>query len=82
MSVAAIELLYEIMKDSSGWIQKLSEQRDAIPFLVRMLRSPFGDAAEKAEEILMKLCVEDEEDVICAAKLNWYKPLIYRITEG
>lgn len=86
MSVAAIELLYEIMKDRSGWntlyFQKLSRQRDAIPFLVRVLRSPFADAVQKAEEILMKLCDEDEENVINAAKVNWYEPLIYRINEG
>lgn len=86
MSVAAVELLHEIMQDTSGWntlyFQKLSQQKDGITFLVRILGSPIRDAAEKAEQILMKLCDEDEENVIHAAKENWYKPLIHRINEG
>lgn len=86
LSKAAVELLYELLQDRSGWdtsvCRKLSQQRSAIHFLVTFLKSPAGESTEKAEEILMKLCDEDEENVVRAAEADWYKPLIACIIQG
>ncbi|KAF5962167.1 hypothetical protein HYC85_003376 [Camellia sinensis] len=86
ISNAAVELLYELLQDRSGWngsvLRKLCQQHSAIHFLVGFLKGPVRDSTEKAEEILMKLCDEDEENIIRAAEADWYKPLIGCIMQG
>ncbi|GMP56236.1 hypothetical protein CsSME_00020797 [Camellia sinensis var. sinensis] len=86
LSKAAVELLYELLQDRSGWdssvCRKLSQQHHAIHFLVTFLKSPVEESKEKAEEILMKLCDEDEENIVRAAEADWYKPLIGCIIQG
>lgn len=86
ISKAAVELLYELLQDKSGWnvsvCRKLSQTCSAILFLVTLLKGPVKESAEKAEKILMKLCDEDEENISRAARADWYKPLIDRIIRG
>ncbi|XAR57313.1 Ubiquitin--protein ligase [Bertholletia excelsa] len=83
---AAVELLYELLQERSGWdghvLRKLSQQRDAICFLVSFLKSPANESTDKAEKILTKLCDEDEENILRAAEADWYKPLIGCIIQG
>ncbi|CDO99139.1 unnamed protein product [Coffea canephora] len=82
---AAINLLHEVLHDSSGWntayCNDLSQQKNAITFLVELLKSPTREVAEKAEAILMKLC-DEEENILKAAEVHWYKPLVDRVNEG
>lgn len=86
ISKAAIELLYELLQDRSGWnvsvCKKLSQQCSTIIFLVTLLKGPVKESAEIAEIILMKLFDIDEENISRAAKFGWYKPLIDRIVQG
>lgn len=87
ISKAAIELLYELLQDRSGWnlsvCRKLSQQCSTILFLVcTLLKGTVRESAEIAEKILMKLFDIDEENISCAAKSGWYKPLIDRIVHG
>lgn len=86
ISKAAVELLYELLQDKSGWnafiCKKLSQTGSVILFLVTLLKGPVRESAEKAEKILMKLCDEDEENIYRAARADWYKPLIDHIVQG
>ncbi|KAI3884015.1 hypothetical protein MKX03_005290 [Papaver bracteatum] len=79
---AAIDLLFELLQGHSGWnlftLRKLSEQSNAINFLVVLLET---ESAEKAEGILLELC-DDDEIVVRVAKAHWYKPLVNRIIQG
>lgn len=86
LSDAAVELLYVLFQDRSRWdayvSRKLSYHRCAIHFLVTFLNSPDRRSTEKAEEILMKLCDEDEENIVRAAEADWFQPLIGCIIRG
>lgn len=86
ISKAAVELLYELLQDRSGWnmsvCRKLSQQGSAILFLVTRLKGPVRESAEIAEKILLKLFDVDDEVVASAARAGWYKPLIDRIVHG
>ncbi|KAL2530370.1 U-box domain-containing protein 43-like [Forsythia ovata] len=85
ISKAAAELLYEVLQERSGWnvpyCRILSQQCNAILFLVSLLKSPIRALAEKSEEILTKLCDEDENVIQCA-KVNCFTPLIDRVIHG
>ncbi|KAL7081166.1 hypothetical protein ACP275_14G022400 [Erythranthe tilingii] len=87
VSKAAIELLYEVLRDRSGWNEgfcnTLSQQNESIAFLVYLVKNPVHETAAKklAEEILMKLC-EVDENVIQAAKVNYFRPLIDKVIQG
>ncbi|XP_031113853.1 U-box domain-containing protein 43-like isoform X2 [Ipomoea triloba] len=86
LSNAAVELLYEVLQDRPGWnmsyCAKLSQQCNTIRSLVSLLKREVGVSVEKAEEILLNLCDEDEENIIKAAKEGWYKPLVDKIIQG
>ncbi|XP_016456369.1 U-box domain-containing protein 43 [Nicotiana tabacum] len=86
ISGAAIELIYEVLQDRPGWnlayCQMLSQQSNAILLLVSFLKSQAGPLAEKVEEILGKLCDEEEENIVKAAREGWYGPLIDRLHHG
>lgn len=86
ISKAAIELLFELLQDRSGWnvsvCRKLSQQCSAIVFLVILLKGSVEESAEIAEKILLKLLEIDEENISRAAKAGWYKPLIDCIVQG
>lgn len=86
ISKAAIELLYELLQDRSGWnvsvCKKFSQQCSSTIFLVTLLKGPVKESAEIAERILMKLFDIDEENISRAAKSGWYKPLIDHIVQG
>ncbi|XP_030974571.1 U-box domain-containing protein 44-like isoform X2 [Quercus lobata] len=86
ISKAAVELLYELLQERSGWnvpvCRKLSQQCSAILFLVTLLKGPVRESAEIAERILTNLFEINEETISCAAKAGWYKPLIDRIVQG
>lgn len=86
ISKAAVELLFELLQERSGWnvsvCRKLSQQCSGILFLVTLLKGPVRESAEYAEKILNKLFDIDEETIPRAAKSGWYKPLIDRITQG
>lgn len=86
ISKAAVELLYELLQERSGWnvsvCRKLSQQCSAILFLVTLLKGTVRESAETAERILMNLFEIDEENISRAAKSGWYKPLIDRIVQG
>lgn len=60
----------------------LSQQSNAILLLVSFLKSQAGPLAEKVEEILGKLCDEEEENIVKAAREGWYGPLIDRLHHG
>ncbi|KAK8281573.1 hypothetical protein V6Z11_D09G250800 [Gossypium hirsutum] len=86
ISMAAVELLYELLQDRSKWNKsfccQLSQQSSAILFLVTLLKGPVRESADHAEKILNKLFDVDEENISRAAKSGWYKPLIDRIVQG
>ncbi|KAK0607875.1 hypothetical protein LWI29_021780 [Acer saccharum] len=86
ISKAAVELLYELLQDRSGWnvsvCRKLSQQCSGILFLVTLLKGTVRESAEYAEKILQKLFDIDEENICRAAKSGWYKPLVDRIIQG
>ncbi|XP_065868299.1 U-box domain-containing protein 43-like [Euphorbia lathyris] len=86
ISKVALELLYELLQERSGWnvfvCRKLSQQCSAILFLVTLLNSPVRESADYAEKILTKLFEIDEENISHAAKSGWYKPLVDRIVQG
>ncbi|KAK6929881.1 U-box domain [Dillenia turbinata] len=86
ISEAALELLYELLQDSSGWnmsvCRRISQQSSSIHFLVTLLKGTEREAAEKAEAILLKLCDEDEKNISASAKEDWFKPLINCILQG
>lgn len=85
-SKAAVELLFELLQDCSGWnfsvLKKLTQQNSAILFLVTLLKSTIKESAEKAEEILVTLCHDDDDNISRVAAANWYKPLINRLCQG
>ncbi|XP_015088221.1 U-box domain-containing protein 43-like [Solanum pennellii] len=85
-STAAIELIYEVLHDQSSWnlpyCQKLSQQSNSISLLVSFLKNQASPSAEKAEEILAKLCDEEEENIVKAAREGWYGPLINTLHHG
>ncbi|KAI3945349.1 hypothetical protein MKW92_042264 [Papaver armeniacum] len=81
---AAVDLLFELLQGHSGWnlftLRKLSEQSNAINFLVVLLET---ESAEKAEGILLELCDDDDDEIVIrVAKAHWYKPLVNRIIQG
>ncbi|KAF8388160.1 hypothetical protein HHK36_026826 [Tetracentron sinense] len=86
VSKAAVELLFELLQERSGWnvsmCRKLSQQNSAILFLVTLLKGTVRESAEKAEAILLKLCNLDEENIFRAARADWYKPLIDCLVQG
>ncbi|KAL5542088.1 hypothetical protein UlMin_009798 [Ulmus minor] len=86
ISKVAVELLYELLQDRSGWnvsvCRKLSQQCSAIIFLVTLLKGSVQESSQIAEKILLKLLDIDEENISLAAKAGWYKPLIDRIVQG
>ncbi|KAK2986085.1 hypothetical protein RJ640_011526 [Escallonia rubra] len=86
ISKAAVELLYEILRETSGrnvyYLRKLSQHHNAIVSLVAISRGPVRESAERAVEILMMLCAEDDENIVQAAKAEWYRPLTDRIIQG
>ncbi|XP_070667140.1 U-box domain-containing protein 43-like isoform X2 [Malus domestica] len=74
-------------KDTTGWnacaCRKLSKQCSTILFLVyTLLKGTVRESAEIAEKILLNLFDIDEENISCAAKSGWYKPLVDRIVQG
>ncbi|KAK9140104.1 hypothetical protein Scep_009785 [Stephania cephalantha] len=83
VSKAAVELLYELVRDGSGWntpaLKKLSQHSRAILFLVMFLNT---ESADMAEAILLKLCSDDDSNIIRAADANWFKPVVSRLIEG
>ncbi|KAL3634494.1 hypothetical protein CASFOL_021548 [Castilleja foliolosa] len=86
ISKAAVELLYEVLLNRSGWnapyCRMLSQQPNAIPLLVSLLKKSVDVTSTKiTEEILVKLC-EVDENVILAAKVNWFRPLIDKMIQG
>ncbi|KAK4361599.1 hypothetical protein RND71_020551 [Anisodus tanguticus] len=86
ISAAAIELIYEVLQDQPGWnlpyCQKFSQQSNSILLLVSFLKTSVSPSAEKAEVILAKLCDEEEENIVKAAREGWYGPLIARLHHG
>ncbi|KAH0640352.1 hypothetical protein KY285_036938 [Solanum tuberosum] len=85
-STAAIELIYEVLQDQSSWnlpyCQKLSQQSNSILLLVSFIKNQASPSAEKAEQILSKLCDEEEENIVKAAREGWYGPLIDTLHHG
>ncbi|XP_057783316.1 U-box domain-containing protein 43-like [Salvia miltiorrhiza] len=82
ISEAAVRLLYEVLLDRSSWnascCKRLSQKCDAIvPLLVSLVKN----ASKIAEEILLKLCEEDD-NIIKAARVNWFRPLIDKVVRG
>lgn len=86
VSESAVELLYELLLERSCWnvsyCRKISQQHGAIPNLVTLVKGSVRESLEKAIEILMKICYENEESIIIAAEAGWYKPITKRIIEG
>ncbi|CAK8572137.1 unnamed protein product [Lathyrus sativus] len=86
ISKAAIDLLYELLQDRSGWNQcfckKLSENDTAVPFLVTLVKDSGNDSAEVAQKILKELFEINESSIITAASCGWHKPLADRMIQG
>ncbi|KAI5421597.1 hypothetical protein KIW84_045139 [Lathyrus oleraceus] len=63
----AIDLLYELLQDRSGWnksfCEKLSEHPSTVNYLVTILNGPVSDSIETAEKILTELFETDEENI-------------------
>lgn len=85
ISKAAVELLYEVLLDRSGWnisyCRMVSKNCDVIHLLVSLLKHPIDEITKTVEEILVKLCDADE-NVIRAAKVNWFRPLVDKVVQG
>ncbi|MED6143749.1 hypothetical protein PIB30_008695 [Stylosanthes scabra] len=85
ISKAAIDLLYELLQARSGWnecfCKNLSENQNAIPFLVALLKGSDNDSAEAAEKILTELFRINEDSITTAARFGWYKPLVDRMIQ-
>lgn len=85
VSKAAVELLYEVLLDRSSWnasyCKRLSQQDEAIRLLVSLHKNEARDSAKLAEEILLKLCEEDD-NIVKAARANWFTPLIDKVIQG
>ncbi|XP_073139097.1 U-box domain-containing protein 44-like isoform X2 [Henckelia pumila] len=85
ISKPAVELLYEVLLDRSGWnmsyCRMLSNNCDVIHLLVSLLKNPIDEITKTVEEILVKLCDADE-NVIQAAKVNWFRPLVDKVVQG
>lgn len=86
ISKAAIDLLYELLQERSGWNQcfckKLSENDTAVLNLVTLVKDPGNDSAEVAKKILMELFEINESSIVTAANCGWYKPLADRMIRG
>jgi hypothetical protein len=86
ISKEAVDLLYELLQDRSGWNQcfckKLSENHNAVLFLVTLVKDPDNNSAEVAQKILMELFEINEDSIITAANCGWYKPLADRMVRG
>ncbi|KAL2323766.1 hypothetical protein Fmac_028145 [Flemingia macrophylla] len=86
ISKEAIDLLYELLQDRSGWnrsfCKKISEHPCAVSYLVALLKSPVSDTAAVSKKILVELFEIDEEIILVAAKFGWYKPLIDCMIQG
>ncbi|KAI3693143.1 hypothetical protein L6452_32973 [Arctium lappa] len=86
LSKAALDLILELVVEESGqnidYTRDLSQQCNPVSFLVTILKGSEVALAEKAQEILQKLVDVDEENVIRAAKEEWYGPLVDRIVQG
>ncbi|XVF38324.1 hypothetical protein REPUB_Repub20aG0091600 [Reevesia pubescens] len=86
ISMAAVELLFELLQDRSKWnvsvCRQLSQQCSGILFLVTLLKGRMRESADYAEKILNKLFDVDEENICRAARSGWYKPLVDRIVQG
>jgi len=86
ISKAAIDLLYELLQERSGWNQcfckKLSENDTAVLNLVTLVKDPGNDSAEIAKKILMELFEINESSIVTAANWGWYKPLADRLIRG
>ncbi|KAI5397387.1 hypothetical protein KIW84_063268 [Lathyrus oleraceus] len=71
----AVDLLYELLQDRSGWnksfCEKLSEHPSTVNYLVTILNGPVSDSIGTAKKILMELFETDEENICCAAKFGW-----------
>ncbi|KAL4200080.1 hypothetical protein AMTRI_Chr03g147910 [Amborella trichopoda] len=85
-SKAAVELLFELLLDGSGWnvalLKKLSKKKSCVICLVNLLNGAVVESSEKAEAILLKLCEEDDDNIKHVAAANWYKPLINCLHQG
>ncbi|KAL3030944.1 hypothetical protein AAZX31_02G001600 [Glycine max] len=86
ISKEAIDLLYELLQNRSGWnksfCKKLSDHPSAVSYLVTLLKGPVSNSAGVSEKILMELSEIDEENISAAAKFGWYKPLTDRMIQG
>ncbi|KAK7393739.1 hypothetical protein VNO78_22303 [Psophocarpus tetragonolobus] len=87
ISKEAVNLLYELLQDRTGWnksfCKKLSEHPSAVSYLVILIKGPVSDLAGVSEKILMELSKIDEENIsAAAAKFGWYKPLIDCMIQG
>ncbi|KAL5136349.1 U-box domain-containing protein 44 [Glycine soja] len=82
ISKEAIDLLYELLQDRSGWNKSfckiLSDHPSAVSYLVTLLKGPVRNSAG----ILMELSEIDEENITAAAKFGWYNLLIDRMIQG
>ncbi|KAG5002480.1 hypothetical protein JHK82_026497 [Glycine max] len=72
ISKEAIDLLYELLQDRSGWNKSfckiLSDHPSAVSYLVTLLKGPLSET--------------DEENITAAAKFGWYNLLIDRMIQG
>ncbi|KAG9451899.1 hypothetical protein H6P81_004803 [Aristolochia fimbriata] len=86
LSKAAVELLFELLHDSSGWNLSISMElirhEGSILFLVTILKGTIKESAEKAEAILLKICDDNDDNISRIAAAGWYKPLIDRFYQG
>ncbi|XP_024996045.1 U-box domain-containing protein 43-like [Cynara cardunculus var. scolymus] len=86
LSKAALDLILELVIEESGhhmdYTRELSQQCNPVSFLITILKGSEVTLAEKAQEILQKLVDVDQENVIRAAKEEWYGPLVHRIIQG
>ncbi|KAI5421591.1 hypothetical protein KIW84_045133 [Lathyrus oleraceus] len=69
----AVDLLYELLQDCSGWnksfCKTLYEHPSTVNYLITILNGPVSDSIETAEKILTELFETDEENICLLLRL-------------
>nr|XP_043628700.1 U-box domain-containing protein 44-like [Erigeron canadensis] len=86
LTKAALELIHELVIEDPGqnmdYTRELSRQCNPVSFLISILKDSEPPLVEKAQEILQKLVDVDEQNIIRAAKREWYGPLVHQVIQG
>ncbi|PKA64408.1 U-box domain-containing protein 44 [Apostasia shenzhenica] len=98
VKMAAVNLLFELLHENKlfhhaesqegchwneGFCRELKELQGTIIFLIVCISDKqYAELAKKAEEILLRLCDNDDKTIAVVASYHWYKPLVQRLSDG